>query len=171
MFAAQAAVIGDGDTFSVGDVSFRLDGIDAPGADQICIRPDGERWPCGQDMRGVLENMMRDGIVLCERRDGVSDLPPRESYGRPIVACSVRREGAVDLDIATQMVLRGAAVGYNEDDFVEEQREAREDQRGLWAACTLNPQTWRHNAPARAVFIAQAQPPQGAGVIGCEAGR
>lgn len=37
----------DGDTVQIGDVKIRLNGIDAPETDQICLDKAGQRWTCG----------------------------------------------------------------------------------------------------------------------------
>jgi len=42
-----ASVI-DGDTIEVHGRRIRLYGIDAPESSQLCVRPNGERWRCGQ---------------------------------------------------------------------------------------------------------------------------
>src|SRR5262245_8296080 len=42
-----ASVI-DGDTIEIHGQRIRLFGIDAPESGQLCVRPTGERWRCGQ---------------------------------------------------------------------------------------------------------------------------
>jgi endonuclease YncB( thermonuclease family) len=37
----------DGDTIAVGSRHVRLQGIDAPETDQVCLDAQGERWTCG----------------------------------------------------------------------------------------------------------------------------
>ena len=37
----------DGDTLAIGSTKFRLEGIDAPKTDQVCLNASGERWTCG----------------------------------------------------------------------------------------------------------------------------
>jgi len=34
----------DGDTVVIGSMKFRLEGIDAPETDQVCLNPNGMRW-------------------------------------------------------------------------------------------------------------------------------
>ena len=53
---AQNCIIGvasvvDGDTIEVHGQRIRLFGIDAPESSQLCVRPTGERWRCGQQVR------------------------------------------------------------------------------------------------------------------------
>jgi endonuclease YncB( thermonuclease family) len=55
--AAQAADIvdsahvHDGDTLTLGNTKVRLEGIDAPETDQICLTSSGEPWRCGLQAR------------------------------------------------------------------------------------------------------------------------
>ena len=44
----------DGDTLVVGDVKIRLEGIDAPETDQICLDRNTRKWPCGAAARDHL---------------------------------------------------------------------------------------------------------------------
>jgi endonuclease YncB( thermonuclease family) len=57
---AQAAEISgvpmvvDGDTLAIGATKVRLEGIDAPETDQVCLNAKGIRWTCGIDARDQL---------------------------------------------------------------------------------------------------------------------
>jgi endonuclease YncB( thermonuclease family) len=44
----------DGDTLAIGAMKFRLEGIDAPETDQVCLNANGARWTCGIDARDQL---------------------------------------------------------------------------------------------------------------------
>ena len=53
-FAANSAVR-DAGTIAVGGVTYRLAGIDAPAADQLCIDDHADSWACGIEARDQLE--------------------------------------------------------------------------------------------------------------------
>src|SRR5450759_5358911 len=44
----------DGDTLAIGSTKIRLEGIDAPETDQVCLNAKGVRWSCGIDARDQL---------------------------------------------------------------------------------------------------------------------
>ena len=44
----------DGDTLVIGLTKMRLEGIDAPETDQICMNQNGDKWTCGIDARDRL---------------------------------------------------------------------------------------------------------------------
>jgi endonuclease YncB( thermonuclease family) len=46
----------DGDTLVIGATKIRLEGIDAPETDQICLNLKGGHWTCGIEARDRLEN-------------------------------------------------------------------------------------------------------------------
>jgi endonuclease YncB( thermonuclease family) len=41
------ARIVDGDTLAIGDIKIRLEGIDAPETDQVCLDANAAKWTCG----------------------------------------------------------------------------------------------------------------------------
>lgn len=44
----------DGDTLVIGTTKIRLDKIDAPETDQICLNANGGHWTCGIEARDQL---------------------------------------------------------------------------------------------------------------------
>src|ERR1017187_8317617 len=44
----------DGDTLAIGATKVRLEGIDAPETDQVCLNANGAHWACGIDARDQL---------------------------------------------------------------------------------------------------------------------
>jgi len=73
--AAGQTVI-DGDSLRIGAKRYRLNGIDAPEADQVC--PDG--WPAGVEARRYLEQLVEGKQIRCIRLDG-------ERHGEPFAVC------------------------------------------------------------------------------------
>ena len=63
---AAEVTVKDGDTLSLAGVTYRLDGIDAPEFDQICIDDQAEPWTCGVEARDQLANLIGKRGVHCE---------------------------------------------------------------------------------------------------------
>src|SRR5580692_7475386 len=63
---AAGPVARDGGTIDLADVTYRLDGIDAPAADQICIDDHADTWACGADARDRLAGLIDGREVRCE---------------------------------------------------------------------------------------------------------
>jgi endonuclease YncB( thermonuclease family) len=55
----------DGDTLVVGATKIRLEGIDAPETDQICVNARGDHWTCGIEARDSLQAHIEGQVVLC----------------------------------------------------------------------------------------------------------
>jgi endonuclease YncB( thermonuclease family) len=126
----------DGDSLRIGEARLRLEGIDAPEIGQKCS-VGGREVDCGREARNHLRSLIGGNSVSCSGWQ-------EDNYGRLLVRCSAR---SVDLNAA--MVRGGWAVAFG--DFENEEREAREERRGLWQGDFQEPREWRREhveAPA-----------------------
>src|SRR4051794_9665563 len=48
---AATMIVRDAATIQLGDITYRLDGIDAPDVDQLCIDGHADPWTCGVEAR------------------------------------------------------------------------------------------------------------------------
>ncbi len=55
---ADDAIVKDGDTIQLAGVTYKLDGIDAPEFDQMCIDEHAEPWACGVEARDRLAELI-----------------------------------------------------------------------------------------------------------------
>jgi endonuclease YncB( thermonuclease family) len=112
--AGVASVI-DGDTIEIHGLRIRLYGIDAPESGQLCLKPTGERWRCGQQASFALADRIRRTTVSCRPRD-------RDRYGRIVAVCFKGKE-----DLNRWMVANGWAVAYRHYslDYVTDEDAAR----------------------------------------------
>ena len=53
------------DTLTIGATKVRLEGIDAPETDQVCLNANGNRWTCGIDARDQLAAHIRGRATSC----------------------------------------------------------------------------------------------------------
>src|ERR1700680_2063819 len=84
---AAGAIVRDAGTLQLADVTYRLDGIDAPALDQICIDDHADSWACGVDARDQLAQLIDGHEVRCE------DVGPDATYTKwHIGVCTVEGE-------------------------------------------------------------------------------
>ncbi len=84
---AASPIVRDGGTIDLADVTYRLDGIDAPALDQICIDDHADTWACGVDARDRLASLIGGHEVRCE------DLGPDATYKKwHVGVCTVEGE-------------------------------------------------------------------------------
>src|ERR1700738_4361529 len=115
-FAESVRVV-DGDTLKIDGLTYRLWGIDAPEAGQLCA--DG--WPAGQTAPQRCPALSRTRQLSCEART-------LARYARTVAICH-----ADGRDLGADMVADGHAwafVRYSRD-YVEEAREAAAVRAGI----------------------------------------
>ncbi len=135
---AAGIIVRDGDTIQIGDITYRLDGIDAPEADQMCIDDHADPWTCGIEARDQLTKLIKGRAVRCE------DLGPDKTFKkRHIGLCTAEGD---TLTLNQQLVREGFAL--NADPFIKGQFKddaavAKDDSKGLWKGCLIAPQEYR----------------------------
>jgi endonuclease YncB( thermonuclease family) len=137
-WAADGAIVRDGGTIQLGDVTYRLDGIDAPEIDQMCIDDHADAWACGVEARDRLSGLIGGRAVHCK------DLGIGTTYKkRHIGICTVDGE----TDSLNQLAVRaGFALNfepYARGRFKADEAAAKGDRRGLWKGCFVAPQEFR----------------------------
>jgi endonuclease YncB( thermonuclease family) len=135
--AAETAVT-DGATFRLDRTIYRLDGIDAPEIDQMCLDERGEVWACGVAARDRLSAYIGKRAVRCE------DKGPDPVYKhRRIGICSIEGEAST---LNEWLVREGWAIKLEPDAkgrFAATEADARENRRGLWKGCFADPRDMR----------------------------
>lgn len=132
---AATAVVKDGGTLQLANNIFRLDGVDAPAVDQICIDEHADSWTCGVEAREQLTKLIAGKQVRC------GDLGPDPAYRK-------RRLGLCIVDGQTEslgqlLVRNGFALADPKGKFKADESEAREARRGLWKGCFTAPADFR----------------------------
>ena len=82
--SAAGLVVRDGDTVQIGDVTYKLDGIDAPEVDQMCIDNHADAWTCGIEARNQLTALIKGRNVRCE---DVNE-KPNAVVGNGVIVCA-----------------------------------------------------------------------------------
>lgn len=141
----RATVI-DGDTLEIRGRRVRLWGMDAPEGRQSCAR-DGRAYRCGTEAARHLDGLIGDRPVTCTPRGR----PDR--YGRLVARCEVTADcepgddcRTFRRDLGAWMVADGWALDdprYSDGEHAEQQRDAEQRRKGLWAGTFVAPGEWR----------------------------
>lgn len=133
----------DGDTFKImpvggSAVKIRLHGADAPEKGQRCVEAGGHEWDCSAAASEHLRSFLGSGTLECVQVD--------TSYDRIVAVCYV--DG---VDVAAYMIRDGLAFhaaahtsGSYEDVLSAFEKEARDDERGVWDGSAMKPWDWRN---------------------------
>jgi endonuclease YncB( thermonuclease family) len=141
---AANATVKDGATLQLAGVTYRLDGVDAPEFDQICVDDHADSWTCGVEARDQLTKLIGARGVHCEDL-GADKIIPRRHAG----LCSVDGETT---SLNQLLVRQGFALNSEpsaKGHFKEEEIAARNDRLGLWQGCFVAPQEFRHGKKGR----------------------
>ena len=135
---AAEPVVKDGDTIQLAGSTYRLDGIDAPELDQICVDEHANSWACGLEARDQLAKLVGKREVRCR------DLGADPTYGKwRIGICTVDGETA---SLNQMLVRAGFALNFEpaaKGRFKADEAAAREALAGLWKGCFVAPAEFR----------------------------
>lgn len=135
--SAATVIVRDGSTLQLGNVSYRLDGIDVPTIDQLCIDEHADVWTCGIDARDQLSKLIDGKQVRCD------DLGVDPTYKkRRIGACKFEGDTT---SLSELLIAKGFAVlddGASSKRRIDQGR-AKEDRQGLWKGCFAAPREFR----------------------------
>jgi endonuclease YncB( thermonuclease family) len=121
----------DGDDLIIEGTRVRLHGIDAFERSQTCTRDDGTKWPCGEEAKRVLGELVTGKGVRCVRVQWT------RSNGRPVMHCH-----ADALDLNEEMVRRGLALDcprYSKGRHKAIEEEAKKNRQGMWSGSFVAP--------------------------------
>jgi endonuclease YncB( thermonuclease family) len=132
---AATATVKDGATLQLAGNTFRLDGVDAPAVDQMCIDDHADSWACGVEAREQLTKLIGGKQVRC------GDLgPDPATKKRRLGLCIVEGE---TLSLGQLLVQKGFALADAKGKFQADEMAAKDDRRGLWKGCLVAPADFR----------------------------
>jgi endonuclease YncB( thermonuclease family) len=138
----------DGDTLAIGPTKVRLQGIDAPETDQLCLNANGIHWTCGIDARDQLAVHIGGREIKCSSSG-------TDAYRRTLATCYFGDE-----DLNAWMVQEGWALAYVKYSkaYVHAEEDARTHQRGMWKGAFIAPWDWRHKNNKTVILGAYSVP-------------
>lgn len=138
----------DGDTLAIASTKVRLEGIDAPETDQVCLNANGAHWACGIDARDKLAAHIAGKKITCSSH-GI------DAYRRTLATCYLASE-----DLNGWMVQQGWALAYVQysSAYRQVEEDARANQRGLWQGAFIAPWDWRHRNNKTVILGARRVP-------------
>jgi Staphylococcal nuclease homologue len=112
----------------------RLESIDAPETDQICLNEKGDHWNCGIEARDRLQAHIAARAIGCSSNG-------TNVYQRSLATCSLTGE-----NLNAWMVQEGWALAHVKYSpaYQKAEEDARINQRGLWRGAFIAPWDWRH---------------------------
>ena len=135
---AATATVRDGSTLQLGNVTFRLDGIDVPPIDQLCIDEHADVWTCGIEAVDQLTKLIDGKQIRCD------DLGADPAYKkRHLGVCKVEGETT---SLSQLLVRNGFALNVEASAtgrFTADEARAKEDRQGLWKGCFVAPREFR----------------------------
>ena len=138
----------DGDTVQIGETKIRLQGIDAPETDQLCLDPKGNSWACGLASRDELIRHSAGQSWDC-------DLTGADRYSRSLGTCFIEGE-----NVNAWMVRQGWALSFVRYSraYGADEVAARNAHAGIWKGALIAPWDWRHRNKETVILGAATVP-------------
>src|SRR3569623_207682 len=131
------ATVRDANSIQLGDVTYRLDGGDAPELDQVCIDEHADPWTCGLEARDQLAKLIKGRSGRCD------DGGPEKNFGkRHLAICTADGDKA---SLNEQLVRQGFAIAREpiKANVKPAAAEAKTASAGIWKGCFVAPQDFR----------------------------
>jgi endonuclease YncB( thermonuclease family) len=140
--ALNPAIADSIDTLAATDGKrYRLDGIDAPESDQVCLDAGGRPYRCGETASAALARFIAGRPVQCTDAGPDSKQTDSKVTDRRVGQCFV--DGT---DINHWLVENGWAINfepYAKGRFKTDEETAKAGRLGMWAGCFVSPQDFR----------------------------
>lgn len=138
----------DADTIFLNSTKIRINGVDAPESDQVCLDASAKNWSCGLAAVAALQDYSRG-------RQWVCSLAGQDRFGRFLGSCSIEKD-----DVGRWLVRNGWALAFirYSDGYVPDESFARDRKNGLWSGAFIAPWDWRRRGSKTVILGALAVP-------------
>jgi endonuclease YncB( thermonuclease family) len=149
--ADAATTITDVNTLILNDQIFRLEGIEGPQTDQVCLDDKGATLLCGIEARDRLREWIGKRAVRCDDKG-----QDRTFKKRHMGVCWVADE---KISLNQWLAQEGWALSLgSKSRFKADQDSARDNRKGLWKGCFVSPETLRRLTISTAALLGAACP-------------
>ncbi len=135
---AATAIVKDAGTVQIANTTYRLDGIDAPALDQLCIDEHADVWACGVEARDQLTKLISGKQVHCDDI-GVDPTFKKRRLG----VCKIEGDPT---SLSQLLIRRGYAFNVEASAtgrFKPDEASAKDNRQGLWKGCFVAPREFR----------------------------
>ncbi len=142
---AAEAVVKDGDTIQIGNVAYKLVGVDAPEMDQPCVDEHADNWACGAEARDWLTKLINKREVRCEDL-GEDKIAKNRRAGICTVAGEAQSLNQAVVQSGYGIGIEAPAKAGAKANVQAIAAVARDRRQGLWRGCFVAPADFRAKA-------------------------
>ena len=123
----------DGSNFTLDkQFNIKMFGLEVPDVKQVCKYANGKYYTCGNEATNHLKSLISGKRITCIHIGW-------NEYNNLLYTCYNYNNA----DLSQTMVAHGQAVSDQSQTYIEAEKQAKEQKKGLWQGYFLRPSEWR----------------------------